>query len=208
MSRYCKLYIVRHAQSEANAADILGGDYPLTKLGEEQARVLHKKLRHISFSSVYSSDLVRAKKTAEILSLERNITINSTEVLRERSFGKLDGRLMDEIKHEFEVWAKTVEKMTKDERFNHVDKNGIENDSSVIGRYFTFLREISLASLDRNILIVSHSSVMRSLLVHLGYAQYSDLPRGSIENTGYMKLLSDGVEFIVDGTAGIKKNGV
>lgn len=204
----CTLYIVRHAQSEANAAEILGGNYPLTSLGEKQAGWLAEKLRDVQFSGVYSSDMIRAYRTAEIITLERKLTINTTELLRERNFGKLDGRLINEIKTEFEEWVSALEKMSKEERFNHVDKNGIESDSSVLGRYFNFLREASLANLGKNLLIISHSSVMRSLLVHLGYATYKELPRGSVENTGYMKLSCDGVEFFLEEVAGIKKIGV
>lgn len=206
--KHCILYIVRHAQSEANAAEILGGNYPLTNLGEEQAVRLAEKLREVQFSSVYSSDMIRARRTAEIINLEHKLNINTTELLRERNFGKLDGRLLAEITTEFEDWVNALEKMSKEERFNHVDKNGIESDSSVLGRYFNFLREASLANLGKNLLIISHSSVMRSLLVHLGYATYKELPRGSIENTGYMKLRCDGVEFFLEEVSGIKKIGV
>lgn len=200
---YCTIYIVRHAQSEANAAEILGGNYPLTKLGQEQAAMLNKKLFHVSFSHVYASDLVRAKETAEIIMLKRDIAVKTTEVLRERHFGKFDGRLISEIGEEIEKWSRLTEQMSKDERFNHHDENGIENDASLIGRYFTFLREISVANLGKNVLIVSHSNVMRTLLVHLGFAESDQLRRGSIENTGYIKLHSDGTDFFIDDTVGI-----
>ena len=96
-----------------------------------------------------------------------------------------------------------VSNMSKDERFNHHDENGIENDASLIGRYFTFLREISVVNLGRNVLVVSHSNVMRTLLVHLGYATADQMPRGTIENTGYIKLRSDGTDFFIDETVGI-----
>lgn len=205
MSNYCTLYIVRHAESVANFTNILGGDYPLTKLGEAQASLLHDKLLKIPFAGIYSSDLVRSKRTAELLNIERNLTITSTEVLRERDFGKLDGKLTSEIQSELDSWSETISQMNKDERFNFHDRNGIESDASLIGRYFTFLREVSLANIGKNVLIVSHSNVMRTLLVHLGYATSLQLPRGSIENTGYMKLRSDGIEFFVEETVGINK---
>lgn len=207
-TQYCTIYIVRHAQSEANAAKILGGNYPLTKLGKQQAAQLNKKLSDILFSHVYASDLVRSMETAEILSLARNIAIKTTEVLRERHFGKFDGRLMSEIGEDIERWSKLTEGMTKDQRFNHNDENGIENDASLIGRYFTFLREVSVANLGKNVLIVSHSNIMRTLLVHLGFASGKQLPRGSIENTGYIQLRSDGTDFFIEKTVGIRRKVV
>lgn len=202
-NHYSCLYIVRHAQSEANAAHILGGNYPLTKLGKSQAEKLNARLKHIPFAHVYASDLVRAKETAEILSLERNLAINTTEVLRERHFGKYDGRLLAEIATDLEEWTRKTSAMSKDERFNHHDENGIENDASLIGRYFTFLREVAVANPGKNVLIVSHSNVMRTILVHLGFATHEQMPRGSIENTGFIKLRSDGTDFFVDETYGI-----
>lgn len=205
MDKFCCIYIVRHAQSEANAAEILGGNYPLTKRGKDQAAKLHEKLKHIPFAHVYASDLVRSKETAEILSLERNIAVNTAEVLRERHFGKYDGRLISEIAMDLEKWTELTSKMTKDERFNHQDEGGIENDASLIGRYFTFLREVAVANLGKNVLIVSHSNVMRTILVHLGYASMDEMPRGSVENTGYIKLRTDGTDFFIDELVGIHK---
>ena len=200
---FCTIYIVRHAQSEANAAKILGGNYPLTNLGKDQALRRNKSLSHVPFSHIYASDLVRSKETAEILSLKRDIAVKTNQVLRERHFGKLDGRLLSEIEEEIDKWSKMVSNMSKNERFNHQDGNGIENGASLIGRYFTFLREVSIVNLGKNILIISHSNVMRTLLVHLGFASSEQMPRGAIENTGYIKLRSDGTDFFIDETVGI-----
>lgn len=205
MKIFCCIYIVRHAESEANAANILGGNSPLTKKGEEQAIALYNKLLKVSFSAVYSSDLVRAKKTADILSHERSLAVNTTEVLRERNFGVLDGKLIQEVKTELDIWALKIAKMDKDQRYNYHDENGIESDGSLIGRYFTFLREVAVSNLGKNVLIVSHSNVMRTILVHLGYAKLEELPRGSIKNAGFMKILSDGIDFSVTETFGIHK---
>lgn len=206
--QYCTFYIVRHAQSEANANKILGGNFPLTTLGEEQARVLSRDLSSIEFEHVYASDLVRAQKTAEILSMERDIAVKTSKFLRERHFGRLDGRLLSEIQEELAAWTKQAEALTKDQSHLHGNPHGVENDDSLIGRYFTFLREVAVANPGKNVLIVSHSNVMRTLLVHLGFAVVSELGRGSIENTGYVILTSDGTDFFVEDAVGIHKKSV
>lgn len=205
---FCTLYIVRHAQSEANAAGILGGNYPLTELGKEQATVLGKEFADIPFDHVYASDAIRARQTAEILLQGRNTSVETSEDLRERSFGMYEGRLLSEVSDELGNWDSMIAQMSKDERFNHHDGGGIENDASLIGRYFNFLRDISLANLGRNVLIVSHSNAMRTILVQLGFATMNEMPRGTVENTAYIKVLSDGLDFEISQTEGIHKKVV
>ena len=66
-----KLLLVRHGQSEWNAMGRWQGkaNPPLTDLGKEQAFLAAKKLP--DFSTLASSDLVRAKVTAEKNVLEQ-----------------------------------------------------------------------------------------------------------------------------------------
>lgn len=69
---YCTLYIVRHGQTDWNVRKIIQGhsDIPLNTEGQEQARVLAESLKNVHFDKIISSDLVRAKRTAEIVALE------------------------------------------------------------------------------------------------------------------------------------------
>ena len=62
-----KLYLVRHGQSTGNIGGTLMGqsDHPLTPLGERQARAAAGRLAPLGPMPVYSSDLPRARATAE-----------------------------------------------------------------------------------------------------------------------------------------------
>ena len=66
-----KLIIVRHAESEANSKGISQGykneweDTPLSGKGEQQAKKVAQRLKSEEISLIYSSDLKRAKQTAE-----------------------------------------------------------------------------------------------------------------------------------------------
>jgi broad specificity phosphatase PhoE len=64
-----KLYLVRHGQSTGNIGVTLMGqsDHPLTALGEEQARAAAARLAPFGPMPVYSSDLPRARATAEFI---------------------------------------------------------------------------------------------------------------------------------------------
>src|SRR3989339_1397072 len=93
-NNYCHLYLVRHGETEWNVQKIIQGhkDIPLNQKGEKQARRLAKKLVKIKFGVVFSSDLLRAKRTAEIVVLEKKIAVKTTKTLRERHFGRFEGK--------------------------------------------------------------------------------------------------------------------
>lgn len=92
-SSYATFYIVRHGETEWNAQGLMQGhlDSPLTSTGEEQARELAQTLLAIHFDHVFSSDLLRARRTAELLVIDRKFALNTTQLLRERTFGKYEG---------------------------------------------------------------------------------------------------------------------
>ena len=63
-----KVWVIRHGESETNRAGLLTGwaDVPLTDKGREDAALAKDLLRGIHFDKIYSSDLIRARSTAEI----------------------------------------------------------------------------------------------------------------------------------------------
>jgi broad specificity phosphatase PhoE len=95
-----KIYLARHGQDEDNASGILNGhrNQPLTKLGEEQAETVAKKIQaqQLSFDAVYSSPLERAHRTVEILACGK--PVKTMDLLIERDFGIMTGVPTKEIK--------------------------------------------------------------------------------------------------------------
>ena len=97
---------LRHGESEANAARIFSGhhDVALTTLGRKQAQdagaVIHRLLGPDTLQAAFSSDLQRAKITAEItlgcLTSPPNLQISET--LRERNLGMWQGESIDKLK--------------------------------------------------------------------------------------------------------------
>lgn len=63
------IYIIRHGQTELNNKQVLQGrsNYPLNEKGIAQAREAAERLRFVTFSRVFSSPLIRAVQTAEII---------------------------------------------------------------------------------------------------------------------------------------------
>ncbi len=207
-NQYCTFYIVRHGETEANVKRILQGhlDYPLTKDGIRQAKKAARKLSGVRFDEAFSSDLLRAKRTAEIITLEQNIAVKTSRLLRERSFGRLEGKSYQDYVNELKEIILQYEALSEKEKFSFKFREDIESDEEIVKRFITFLREIAVAYAGKTILIVSHGGMMRSLLIHLGFGTYETLTPGAVKNLGYIKLESDGVDFFIKETEGVEQS--
>ncbi len=202
---YCTFYVIRHGETEGNVKQILQGhsNYPLTERGIAQAREAAVKLQNIHFDKVISSDLFRAKHTARLLTLEKKIVLETTKKLRERSFGKYEGKSwFHEDSHLKKMW-KQYEILNDEEKFTFKFDPSQESDEELSARMLTFLREIAVIYSGKTILIVSHGGIMRATLIKLGFGTYQQVPPGAVKNLAYFKLRSDGVDFFIEETDNI-----
>jgi len=204
---YCTLYIVRHGETEWNVKGVMQGqkDSILTQKGKLQAKELGQKLNGIVFDAVFSSDLSRAKHTAEIIAMEHKLVVQTHKALRERRFGKFEGSSYADYQNELKETLKKYEKLSKEERFRFRVHPTVETEGEAAARFINLLREISIAYLGKTVLVVSHGGTMRILLIHLGYGTPQELSAGVVKNTGYIKLISDGIDFFVKETYGVEK---
>jgi broad specificity phosphatase PhoE len=87
-----ELYLIRHGKSTWNETGRIQGqtDVPLSEEGLQQAKALHKRIKAWSFDVVYSSDLQRAKQTAE--TALPDATLQLDQRLREIHLGDFQGR--------------------------------------------------------------------------------------------------------------------
>lgn len=199
-------FIVRHGETEWNIQGRVQGhgDSPLTVNGELQAKKVADKLRSIHFDLAFSSDLLRAKRTAEIIAKEHNLEVATTELLREKNFGTYEGASYAA----FRAFDNLFETLNETEKFTFKGHESIESDEEIVGRFITFLRETALTHLDKTILVGTHGAMMRVLLVHLGYGTYKQLSYSSVENGAHIVLESDGVDFFVKEVEGVEKKEV
>lgn len=100
LSTVTTLYLIRHGESEANAAAVFAGrtDSPLTAKGREQAKVVTKALRPVHFDRIVSSTLSRTKETASEIAAARGVPIETFEDLQEIDLGEAAGKPFDEVK--------------------------------------------------------------------------------------------------------------
>lgn len=90
-----KLYFVRHGESEANLRNEFsnrGFKHGLTEKGRQQAQTLAQSIQSVPVVAVFSSPLLRACQTAEILAQTIGIPYQVTDALREFDCGVLEGK--------------------------------------------------------------------------------------------------------------------
>jgi broad specificity phosphatase PhoE len=95
------LLLVRHGETDWNRDAKWQGhsDIELNEVGRRQARELADTLDGVDV--IYSSDLARARETAEILGERLGVEVRLDERLRERDFGAWEGLTMDEVEQRF-----------------------------------------------------------------------------------------------------------
>lgn len=198
---FTTIYLVRHGEVEWNVKKLVLGqtDLALTEKGIKQAEKLKNKLRSIKFDAIFSSDLVRAKKTAEIIALERNLTVQTRKALREQSFGKYQGWERGAFLKLFDKWNE----MTNEERHKYTLSDDMESNEQALIRLLTFLGEVKISHKGQTVLVVTHGALMRYLLIHLGHSSYDYI--SYFNNTGYIKLESDGVNYFIKELKGFHK---
>ncbi|HEX7526613.1 MAG TPA: histidine phosphatase family protein [Gaiellaceae bacterium] len=87
------LLLIRHGETDWNAEGRLQGhtDRPLNDHGRRQAAALAERLAGEAVAAVYSSDLARARETAEILAERLGLPVVDDPDLRERNWGNWEG---------------------------------------------------------------------------------------------------------------------
>ncbi len=160
-------YLIRHGQPQQHRDKIFLGqtDVPLSDTGIKQAEAVRAKLPD-GIGRIYSSDLKRAKQTAQIISGE----VTEVRGFREMNLGSWDGRYIEDIKREY---PKLYEKRGKN-LFSFKTGNKAENFYDLQYRTVKALTDILKKDDSRDIFIVAHSGVIRCI--------ENNLKGGSVED--------------------------
>jgi probable phosphoglycerate mutase len=165
------LFLARHGETDWNAAGRWQGqtDVPLNERGRAQAREIALRLRAEQVRSIATSDLLRARVTAEIVAAELGIAVGHVHAdLRERRFGCFEGLSREEAAARFpEAWERYV-----------TDPGpappGGESREELLARLLPAVSDAA-ARLAGPLLVVMHGGSMRALLA----AHVGDMPRPS-----------------------------
>jgi 2,3-bisphosphoglycerate-dependent phosphoglycerate mutase len=184
-----RLILLRHGQSRWNLENRFTGwhDVDLTEKGETEARRAGELMAGIRLDSVFSSTLIRARRTAQIaldamaargadLSAVRagdGWRITEHDDLRERDYGDLIGLNKAETAEKY-----GDEQVHKWRRGYAIRPPGGESLADVVVRVRPYFeREIApLVEAGRNVLVAAHGNSLRAMLVVLGEYDEEDIP--------------------------------
>jgi broad specificity phosphatase PhoE len=149
------LLLVRHGETDWNRDGRWQGhsDTRLNDAGREQATRLAAELRDVDV--VYSSDLARARETAEVLAGALGLEIRFDPRLRERSFGAWEGLTAPEIETNFgEAHARWL-------TGNGAGADDAEPFADFGARVRDFLEDVVERHPDETVLVVAHGGSIR-----------------------------------------------
>jgi 2,3-bisphosphoglycerate-dependent phosphoglycerate mutase len=167
------VHLVRHGQTDWNHQQRTQGwtDIPLNATGVQQALAAAHALTGRPVGAVISSDLSRARATAEPIAAAAAVSLSIEPALRERGFGVAEGMLDSEIRRDF---AGRLDGRWTDPDFRF---EGGESRRDVYVRVGGFLAGLLADPPADELVLVSHGGALRVARAFLEGIAIEDLPR-------------------------------
>lgn len=167
-----ELHLFRHGQTNWNAERRVQGqsESQLDEQGQQQARALGERIRHLDFDQIYCSSSERTRQTAALAFAERDQDIIYLDSLREIRMGPWEGRLYDEIAE------------SEPDSFRHFwqephlyDVDGAETFLQLQERALNAIEEFSERHTGERVALVSHGALIKSVLCRIAEQPLCDL---------------------------------
>ena len=178
---------MRHGEVDGNSTQAGGRltfagwvDKPLTARGETQAQAVAKRFEREKLEAIYSSDLSRARRTAELIAQPHKLEVRVESAFRELSYGVWEGLGLEEIERDWlETWRARqadAENVAPPEGENYADlwrrlEPAWESLVNGFGK-------------EANVVLVAHNGTIRTLICHLLGAPVNNLKRIQTSNCG------------------------
>jgi broad specificity phosphatase PhoE len=152
------ILLARHGESDWNHSQRWQGfaDRPLTEVGRRQATELAERLEGTELDAIYSSDLQRARETAEIVARTNGLTVETTPDLREVNVGSWEGLSRAEAEERFpdgyRRWLQGGEGWDDGETYEQMSK-----------RVLAAIHRIAKAHDRGRVLVVAHGGSIRAV---------------------------------------------
>lgn len=178
-----KIYLIRHGESILNGENKIQGqsDPALSQTGIRQVEILVKGLSKDKYNFIYCSELLRAKQTAELISLHLGLPISFHKDLAEIYLGEWEGKTPDEVNSEYngdyEKWRKNPTKTLIP---------GAENIPEFRKRINRAFRKILRGHKeDDNVIIVAHAGTITAVIAYILKGNFDKLITNmALTNTG------------------------
>ena len=199
-----RFYIVRHGQTLLNSLDRAQGwaDSPLTEAGKQMAADIGQKLKGIDFDVVYTSDMLRAVQTAEMI-LEAGgksgVPIEKDARLREWCLGCMEAENNAVFIKNVSDWLGGVSSFAElNQRLPDVADVIYEHDTTGMAEPFQTIEERLKATFvdivqrhgmeeNTNILIMTHAFAIKTIFHLFAPKQLNGL--GKVKNASVSWLI-------------------
>lgn len=160
-----RLYIVRHGETDWNRIHRVQGrtDIPLNDYGRHLARETAEGMKDIRIDLGYTSPLLRAKETAQIILGDRDVPLYEDSRIEELSFGSYEG--MSAAGGEKDAQSEAFNRFFTDTA-NYIPPRDAETVPQLYERTGDFLAEICAREdlRDKSVLVSTHGAAMTALL--------------------------------------------
>lgn len=155
-----RLIAIRHGETAWNVDSRIQGhlDIPLNDTGLWQARRLAQALSGETLAAIYSSDLSRARQTAEALAAPSGVPVQPDAALRERCFGVFEGLSFADVRRR---WPDQAERWRR--RDPAFEPEGGESLEDFYARVVAVVQRLAAAHRGQNIAVVAHGGVLDCL---------------------------------------------
>lgn len=157
-----KIYLFRHGMTQDNSDGAFSGwrDVPLNQRGIRDAKIVALRLKDKRFTLAFQSDLIRSKQTLkEVLKFHKHVKIITDKRIKERNYGKLQG------KSHWEIAKKSgVKKYDSWHRGYDTRPPGGESLKDVEARVLAFIKDLIeiMGGEKVNVAVSAHGNSMRA----------------------------------------------
>lgn len=184
-----EFWVVRHGESTWNANGRYQGqtDVPLSQVGVLQASTLAERLTGQTFAAVYSSDLLRASQTAQLVAerLAGAPPVQLDPGLREIDVGELAGLVMPDIRARYPQYLSDLQADPWATR-----RPGGESMEDLFRRCGDAFQALRARHPGQRVLVFTHGGVVRVAVgLALGGVPANAWARLSVSNTSISRVL-------------------
>lgn len=189
------LILIRHGETVWNTSFKYQGhtDIALNENGMRQAELLANKLSTEEFHAIYASDLIRAKKTAEIIAKHHKLKVVTSQRLREICFGQWEGLTYSQIKGKdpdlLQQWVNNPVALRIPEGETFVE---------LYERVGIFIEEVIPKHNNQRVVIVAHGGTIAALICYLLRININKMWDYKIGNTAVTTFKLENKQFVLE----------
>jgi probable phosphoglycerate mutase len=188
ISKSTRVILVRHGQTEWNDGSRFQGhlDSPLTQAGKLQAESIGRRIAEEEITAIHSSDLGRARHTAELIAAPANLPVQVDSRLRERSLGVFEGLSRDDIAARYP--EETRRYYSRDPHY------AVPGGQSTVEHFqigLACLNEIAARHQGESIVAVTHGGLVQAMFRQVTGIGFEAPRRFAIRNAAYNVFLRD-----------------